>query len=167
MESHWHAPLMFKDIKESPQLLKHVHVAIASWNHAAMLVTYYRNGQFHTIWVILTHSPSSHPVPMATPYPCPVDGGNVMMLMISDSVDVFSCTMFHVANRGVWVPWGPDCHLHMRRLRHLRMPTSLVHARASTTSLVHAHTFWTFGWGGWDDNVPWTCTHTRVRVVGG
>ena len=35
----------------------------------------------------------------------------------------------------------PDCHLHMRRLRHLRMPTSLVHARTSATSLVHAHTF--------------------------
>ena len=50
----------------------------------------------------------------------------------------------------------PDCHLHMRRLRHLRMPTSLVHARTCATSLVHAHTFlalfvgielriWTFG----------------------
>ena len=39
------------------------------------------------------------------------------------------------------LPFGPDCHLHMRRLRHLRMPTSLVHARTSATSLVHAHTF--------------------------
>ena len=43
---------------------------------------------------------------------------------------------------------GPGCHLHMRWLRHLRMPTSLVHAKASTTSLVHAHTFWV-GWVGW------------------
>ena len=41
----------------------------------------------------------------------------------------------------VHMPPGPDCHLHMRRLRHLRMPTSLVHARTSATSLVHAHTF--------------------------
>ena len=41
-----------------------------------------------------------------------------------------------------------DCHLHMRTSRHLRMRTSLVHARASTTSLVHAHTFWV-GWVGW------------------
>ena len=62
---------------------------------------------------------------------------------------------------------GPDCHLHMRRLRHLRMPTSLVHARDSTTSLVHSHT--PFGWGGWgvwDDIGPWTCKHTSLRVVG-
>ncbi len=33
------------------------------------------------------------------------------------------------------------CHLQMRRLRHLRTHASLVHARASATSLVHAHTF--------------------------
>ena len=26
--------------------------------------------------------------------------------------------------------------------------------------------WWVGGWRGWDDNVPWTCTHTRVRVVG-
>ena len=35
----------------------------------------------------------------------------------------------------------------MRTLRHLYMPTSLVHATASTTSLVHANTFWV-GVGG-------------------
>ena len=23
------------------------------------------------------------------------------------------------------------------------------------------------GWGGWDDNVPWTCTHSSVGWVGG
>ena len=43
--------------------------------------------------------------------------------------------------RAAPLPKGPDCHLHMRRLRHFRMPTSLVHARTSAASLVHAHTF--------------------------
>ena len=33
--------------------------------------------------------------------------------------------------------------------------------------LRHLYTHTPFGWGGWDDNVPWTCTHTGVRVVGG
>ena len=53
-------------------------------------------------------------------------------------------------------PERPDCHLHMRRLSHLRMPKSLVHARTWAKSLVHAHTslalfvgielrIWTFG----------------------
>ena len=67
----------------------------------------------------------------------------------------------------------------MRRLRHLRMPTSLVHARTSATSLVHAHTFlavfvgiklriWSFGFrvygvfgvSGWgrDDLNTWHAT---------
>ena len=52
--------------------------------------------------------------------------------------------------------YRPDCHLHMRRLSHLRMPKSLVHARTWAKSLVHAHTslalfvgielrIWTFG----------------------
>ena len=79
----------------------------------------------------------------------------------------------------------PDCHLHMRRLRHLRMPTSLVHARTSATSLVHAHTFlavfvgitlriWSFGfrvlgvsgfsgWGRDDIRFAWTHGMPQTR----
>ena len=46
-------------------------------------------------------------------------------------------------------------------LRHLYMQELLLR------HLYIAHTFWWGGWGGWDDSVPWTCTHTIVRVVGG
>ena len=29
--------------------------------------------------------------------------------------------------------------------------------------LAHILVWWD-GWGGWDDNVPWTCTHTSLRM---
>ena len=75
-----------------------------------------------------------------------------MGLMTKGPISVSQAYMCRwVEQKLLVVGGGPDCHLHMRRLRHLRMPTSLVHARASTTSLVHAHTFWVgwVGWAGW------------------